>query len=150
MNLEKRVKKLEDKEEIRTLRYKYCFKFDERDVDGFANLFTDDAILDLTAGTYEGREEIKQYLRNLKGEEGRFEAHMSHNPVLEINGNEAVGRWYYNVPLVWEDGKAGWSQGKYYEEYVREDGEWKFDLIEISSNYRCDYDQGWANEVLPK
>jgi len=147
MSLEERIRRLEDRAAIEELRSKYCHYFDGREIDAFADLFTEDGTLALTKGTFEGRAEIGAFLEELADMPNRWESHMSHNPIIDIDGDTATGRWYYEVPVVWEDGTAGWSQGTYYEEYRRVDGEWKFSLVEIDSNYRVDYAEGWAGQI---
>lgn len=142
MNLESRIRKLEDWQSIVELRSKYCFYFDQRDAAAFANLFTESGRLSVTKGTFTGRNEITAYVEELATNEAKWEAHMSHNPLIDIDGDEATGKWYYEVPVVWEDGTAGWSQGAYNEQYRRVDGDWKFDRVEIESNYRADYHDG--------
>jgi hypothetical protein len=77
----------------------------------------------------------------------RWESHMSHDPIIDIDGDSATGRWYYEVPVVWADGTAGWSRRTYDEEYRRVDDEWRFSLVEVDSNYRADYAEGWAGEI---
>jgi hypothetical protein len=147
VSLEQRVRRLEDRERIKELRAKYCLYFDQRNTDAFVELFTADGTLAVTKGTFRGREEIGSLLDELGEMPNRWESHMSHNPIIDIDGDSATGRWYYEVPVVWEDGTAGWSQGTYDEEYRRVDGEWRFSLVEIDSNYRVDYAEGWAGEI---
>jgi len=147
MDLEPRVRRLEDWISIVELRSKYCFHFDQRNIEAFANLFTEDGTLSLTKGTFHGRDEIAGFLEDLAAMEAKWESHMSHNPLIDIDGDTATGQWYYEVPVIWEDGTAGWSQGAYDEDYRRVDGEWLFERIEIVSNYRADYHEGWADEV---
>jgi len=86
-------------------------------------LFTADGTLALTRGTFRGREEIGSFLDELGETPNRWESHMSHNPIIDIDGDSATGRWCYEVPVVWEDGTAGWSQGMYDETYRRVDDE---------------------------
>ena len=74
-----------------------------------------------------------------------FCIHMVHSPIIEVNGDRATGRWYYEAPVTNAgDGKAEWMVGIYNEEYVRENGEWKFAFTGTQWKYISAYDEGWA------
>ena len=48
-SLERRIKELEDKEEIKQLKHRYCCLCDNTyDADALAELFTEDAVWDLS------------------------------------------------------------------------------------------------------
>lgn len=148
MSLEERVTRLEHREEIKELRAEYCYRVDSRDWEGYADLFTEDAHLDFEPiGTYDGREEVRDFVENVVGEEHPFLSHMVHNPIIDVDGDTATGRWYFEVPCTFKEGNAGWIQGVYYEEYARVDGEWLFDEVVADFNYFAAYDDGWAEHV---
>lgn len=145
MSLEDRIARLEDREAIRELRARYCYRIDARAYDDFADLFTDDAQLDFgPVGTFEGRDEVREFAADVVGAEHPFLAHMVHNPIIHVDGDEATGRWYFEVPCTFSDGNAGWIQGTYHDEYRREDGEWLIAAIAADFNYFADYEEGWA------
>jgi hypothetical protein len=74
-----------------------------------------------------------------------FCMHMVHNPIIEVNGDRATGRWYYEAPTTdAATNRAQWMAGRYEEEYVREDGRWKFASIRTQWQYISPYDEGWA------
>jgi hypothetical protein len=110
MALEDRLRRLEDRAAIRELRHEYCYRIDDFDFDGFAALFTDDARVDFgPAGTYEGRDEVRQFAREVVGEEYTFLAHMVHNPIIDLDGETASGRWYFEVPCIQaRNDRAAW------------------------------------------
>lgn len=150
MSLEERMRTYVDKSDIQELRANYCYTWDAKDLDGFLDLFLDDAVLDmreLGASRYEGVEEIKQFFESINGGTDRFFVHMVHNPVIEVTGDEATGKWYFEVPNTLPDGSAGWVQGVYDERYQRVDGEWRFAEVVTVCNYNVGYDEGWADAV---
>jgi ketosteroid isomerase-like protein len=148
MSLEDRIRRLEYREAIKELRAEYCYRVDSRDWDGYAALFTEDANLDFgPAGTYDGRTEVRAFVEDVVGAEHPFLAHMVHNPVIEVDGNIAAGRWYFEVPCTFSDGTAGWIQGTYDDEYERIDSEWLFAEIVADFNYFAEYEEGWAEIV---
>jgi hypothetical protein len=148
MSLEDKITRLEHREAIKELRAEYCYRVDSRDWDGYTALFTETAHLDFgPIGTYDGHDEVRHFAANVVGEEHQFLAHMVHNPIIDIDGEIATGKWYFEVPCTFEEGEAGWIQGTYYDEYKLVDGEWLFSEIVADFNYFADYDEGWGDIV---
>lgn len=148
MNLEERITRLEDREAIKQLRAKYCYRIDSRDWDGYAALFTEDAYLDFgPVGTFTGRSEIRHFAENVVGAEHPFLAHMIHNPIIDVEGDTATGQWYFEVPCTFSNGSAGWIQGTYSDVYRQTAEGWLFEEVIASFNYFADYDEGWAEVV---
>ena len=70
---------------------------------------------------------------------------MVHNPIVEVDGDRATGKWYYEAPTTdATEGTAQWMMGTYLEEYIKKDGQWKFISIKTKWNYISPYDEGWA------
>lgn len=148
MSLEDRLARVEDRIDICELRYRYCYRVDTRDWDGYAALFTEDAHLDFgPIGTFDGRDAVRDFVEHVVGEQHPFLSHMVHNPVIDIDDDTATGRWYFEVPCTFKDGSAGWIQGTYVDEYRRVDDEWLFAEIVAEFNYVAEYDEGWAGIV---
>ncbi|WP_254524464.1 nuclear transport factor 2 family protein [Natrinema caseinilyticum] len=153
-NLEQRLRTLEAKDEIRELRAEYCFRADDRDWEGWADTFTEDGRIEVDQlGTYEGRDEIIQFGTDVIAGEYQWFSHMVHNGVIDVDGDEATGKWYFEVPCVSKatllnEGEAGWLQGRYDEEYRRVDGEWKISVSKAAFHYVADYEEGWGEQIL--
>jgi len=144
MSVEERLKQLEAKDSIRKLRSNYCYQVDDGNGEAFASLFTEGAVLDFgRAGTYEGREELRDFVNSVVPEHYSFIVHMLHNPVIEVDGDAATGRWYFEAPCT-SQGTDRWIQGWYDDEYERVNGEWRFTSVETGFNYVADYDEGWG------
>lgn len=152
--LEDRLHDLEAKEAIRQLRSEYCYHADARDWEEWADVFTEDGRIEVDQlGTYEGRDEIVQFGEEVIAGEYQWFSHMVHNGVIEVDGDEATGQWYFEVPTVskatlFNEGDAGWLQGMYEEEYRRVDGEWKIAASEATFHYVAEYEEGWADQIL--
>lgn len=106
LNLEQKVQQLEDIEAIRKLKAKYTFALDKRDWDTVLNCFTDDAYTDWGVfaggtGIYKGKQGVKQFFTVDVPKAATFFVHMVHNDLIEVNGNQARGRWYYEEPMTW-------------------------------------------------
>lgn len=148
MDLESRIRLLEAREAIKELRAEYCYRIDDRDWDGFTELFTEDAHLDFgPIGTFDGHAAIREFAEHIVGERQPFLSHMLHNPQLEINEETATGRWYFEVPCTFDDGDAGWIQGRYRDAYARPAERWLFSSVTARFNYIARYDDGWADIV---
>lgn len=146
MSVEERLERLEAKDSIRELRANYCYHVDDGNAEAFASLFTQDGVLDFgSAGTYAGREELREFVDSVVPEYYSFIVHMLHNPVIEVDGDAATGRWYFEAPCT-SQGEDMWIQGRYDDEYVRVDGEWRFAAVEAEFNYVADYDEGWGED----
>lgn len=130
MGVEDRLRRLEDREEIRELLYRYGYRLDDRDWEGWGELFTGDATGDFEGwGTAEGRDEIAAFGREVVGGNFDYSAHVTHQPLVSVDGDEASGSRYLDVYYVLTDGTAAWRQGRYEDEFRRVDGEWKFSSV---------------------
>ena len=145
-DLERRLKVLEDTEEIKVLKRRYCAYCDDTyDADGIASLFTEDAVWDGgIRGKCEGREEIRSFFQNAP-HRMPFAIHMVLNPIIEVNGDTAKGTWYLFQPCTWADGnRAIWGSARYDEDYVRFDGHWMFQHLRVTSYFWTPFDEGWV------
>jgi hypothetical protein len=121
--LEKRIRVLEDIEEIKQLKYNYCYTADERDVEGWLTGFTDDAIADFGFARYEGKKELKQFIGGRFPSDLAFTKHRVTNPVIKVDGDKATGKWYVLCPGTFRPtNEAMWIGGTYEEKYVRQGG----------------------------
>jgi hypothetical protein len=157
--LEARIRVLEDIEAIRKLKATYCYLCDaglddEKNLNELLSHFSDKAKVDfgLTPDSkWEGQEGLRVFLGQVVPGAVSFCMHMVHNPIIEVNGDTATGKWYYEAPTTdTSSNRAQWMAGAYLEEYVRENGEWKISFIRTEWNYISPYDEGWAkNPGLP-
>ncbi|WP_373495361.1 nuclear transport factor 2 family protein [Aquiflexum sp.] len=143
----KDIQKLLDKDAIKELWYRNCYLIDQGEVDTVMETFTEDAIMDTGAfGSAEGREAIQILLRGLFTKELLFTRHMVHMPLIEIDGDEAVGKWYLDCPLILGNGEAAWTQGTYKHTFHRVNGKWKIYKFTFEASYVAPYDKGWAKQ----
>jgi len=129
--LEAAVARLEDLQEIRTLVLRYRESLDRRDMAAFAALFAAEGQWSGRTGTATGPADIQAML------EARLEPnppapgptsmHLTTEPRIQLDGDRAtgtllwslLGRGEGDVPIIR-------LLGHYEDEYVREDGVWKF------------------------
>ena len=150
-----RVQVLEDIEAIKKLKATYCYLCDAgldqaANRDELVSHFTAEARVDFGLGpasVYAGTEALKIFFGQVVPTAVSFCMHMVHNPIIEVHGDRATGRWYYEAPTTDAASKrAQWMAGIYDEEYVRQDGRWKFVSIKTRWKYISPYDQGWAKD----
>jgi hypothetical protein len=113
--------------EICNLKARYCRCLDTKDWDGYAAVYTEDAVLDTSpAGglRVEGRDELVSYVRSSITED-TITTHHIHAPEIEIDGDKAKGIWAMQDRNIWPSGRKLLGFGHYHERYVRVDGAWK-------------------------
>lgn len=148
-----RVQRLEDIEEIKKLKARYCYLCDAgladaRTREELLSHFADDAKVDFGLGpasVFEGKEGLRIFFGKVVPESVSFCMHMVHNPIIEVHGERATGTWYYEAPTTnAATTTAEWMAGTYEEEYAKVDGRWKFASIKTRWKYISPYSDGWA------
>ena len=137
--MEKRLRTLEDIEEIKNIQVRYVNYLTTADWDKLVECFTKDAFVDLTNGSARGTAEIEKFFKGKIsvthiGKEGNFVLH----PLVTVDGDTARGNWllytFFSMPHKiqvgdGEEDAPDWMQGYYDMEYVKEDGVWKISLL---------------------
>ena len=146
-SLEKRIQILEDIEDIKRLKHRYCALCDAGyDADGLAELFVENAIWDgQELGRSEGKEQIREFFRRAP-ERLPFAIHMMLNPIIYVNADQATGTWYLFQTCTYagESDQAVWGSARYDEKYVRTSDGWKFQDLKLTSHFWTPFDQGWV------
>jgi uncharacterized protein (TIGR02246 family) len=140
--LHERIQVLEDIEEIRKLKARYCAGCDDdHNPETVAALFAEDGSWEATGmGKWEGREQVHEFMTNMRNS-GRIRnsAHNVFNPNIEVAGDRATGHWrlimLYTANVA--DGPAQYFRviGWYDEAYVRVNGAWLFQSL------RCEVEE---------
>lgn len=142
-----RVQRLEDLEAIRTTWRDYCIRLDAEDWAGLADVYTEDAVLEMCGlehlaagldGTYRGRRQIidEFYVPSIgSAGEGRalMTGHLSTNMQIDLQGDTATTLAYFfeiianNLVLI----------GTYQHRFRREADRWRFAFLRISVRYNA-------------
>ena len=154
--IERRVQVLEDIEAIKKLKASYCHLVDAgvagdaSKLDELMTHFTDDAWADFELlGRHEGKEAVTVLFKKIVPSAISYSAHMVANPIIEVDGDTARGRWYVHVPLTGRtQNLAGWLQGRYDEEYVKMAGTWKWKSITTTFDHITPFDEGWVKTPM--
>jgi hypothetical protein len=150
--LEARITRLADINAIKRLQRAYGYYLDEGLWDDAANLFADDATLEIGQdGVYRGRARIRAYLRALgngrKGlAPGELNEHLQVMPVITLgaDGQQAQGTWRAIILAGKLGQDAWWSEGPYENTYVKQRGVWKIASLHWFQTLRVPYVGGWA------
>ena len=138
MDLEARVRRLEDIEEIRALATRYGIAMDERREDETRAIFTPDARLTSKDGVF-AAEGLETIITTYKG---RWDAlgptnHFVHGSIIEIDADDpdrATGVVTSHAEVV-RNGKPMLAAITYNDEYRRHEGKWKFSARELGFFY---------------
>lgn len=152
MDLEQRVRQLEDRAAIIELTSTYCFLVDDECFDELVdNWFTEDATCDFRIRTSdgqpmisEGRESVRRFFKETVATMLKDMTHTTHNHRLDIDGDHASGHCYFELttrsaatsePMV--------GAGRYSDRCVRVDGRWRFQQRNADIFYIVPLSQGW-------
>jgi hypothetical protein len=134
LEIKKRLRVLEDIEQIKQLQYRYlnCVMFAKYDEIG--DCFAENAKIHFIESrpVTTGKAAIEKFFKDEiakihVGKEGDFEVH----PIISVDGDKATGNWVMYIMYFYP--RTGqslfWVQGIYDAEYVREKGKWKFGYL---------------------
>lgn len=138
MNLEQRIRRLEDREAIRTLISRYGLLVDQRDIEQVGLLFTKDGVFRSIDGKIDssGRDAVIEQFHKRYAVLGPSN-HFTHDIVTEFDETDpdrATG-WVNSHAEVVRNGAALWAALRYHDEYRREEGEWRFRRRELHFFY---------------
>lgn len=114
---------------------RYCRTLDTKDWAGYADLLTEDFVLDVTEGTrvpvIRGREAaLKQIQSSILTART---VHQVHSPEMQVAGDEADVVWALQDRVVWgPDRPSITGYGHYHEHWVRRDGRWKMASLRLT------------------
>jgi hypothetical protein len=150
--LEQRRTRMEDIEAIRRLQRAYGYYWDEGLWDDVADLFADDATIEIGLdGQYRGKARVREYLRAYGGGRngrapGELDEYLQLMPVvtLDADGRGASGTWRAVILSGRLGVDAYWSEGPYENRYVKENGVWKMRSVHWFQTLRVPYAGGWV------
>ena len=135
---------LKEKMAVMELQHRYVRSVDERDVKTSVDVFHGKGRLWVVTPKEKkligGPPEIEAFFKEIAGRDFVFARHFITNPVVEINGNKASFRSYYNTLFI-HDTFTRVVLGFYDDALVKEEGEWKLMEKQIIL--------GWNNNMVP-
>ena len=156
-----RLSRLEAVHEIQNLQGRYNHYLSMGRFDGIMEMFSSkdpDIELEIAdSGVYVGHDSIRKWLdESIKPKHisrGGMGLMMLLTPVIEVSrdGKSAKGMWHSfgcTASSMGSGIRASWQQGKYDNEFLKEDGEWKFRSIHWYINFRTPFDEGWVKKQM--
>ena len=159
-NIGERLQSIEDIQAIDRLQKIYGYYLCNRDTNNIIDLFSEntESIEIGDHGVFKGKEGVKRYFFEGLGETGQpglppggMRFHMQHQGVVTIDpGNRtAKGRWYLVMIMARPARKGGpvksiLGHGVYENEFIKEDGVWKFKKVHCSIHYCSPIGEGWT------
>ena len=149
--LDAEVDRLEGARAVRKLQRAYGYYVDRGLWDEAADLFADDATLEMGAdGIYVGKARIREYLQRQGGGQaglvfGQLNEHLQLQPEVDVapDGLSAKGRWR-DMAMLGHFGKdAFWGDGIEENAYVNEGGVWKIKALHLYVNFVAPLQGGW-------
>lgn len=155
--LEARVQELSDREAIRNLRYRYHECINEGTHSDIPDLFSEDGELDFGhLGHAKGRAELTAFFHRIVGQPSpagqpeappgiSFVKQFIHNHVVHLQGDRGTGFSYLEAKPVYK-GESFLVAARYDDEYVRQNGQWKFKKMRLTPYFMVPLREGWAQE----
>jgi len=161
--METRLQAMEDTLAIDRLQKIFGYYLDNGQNQKVVDLFSDNAesIEIADRGVCLGKDGIRRFFLGYLGEgrhgdmqktpPGRMLFHMQLQGVVDVaqDGLTARGRWYVLMIQAWplnpsEGQQSVLGHGVYENEFVKEDGVWKFKKVFMSLHFRSPIPEGWA------
>ena len=145
--LEKRLTRMEDIEAIKQLKARYCdICDDDHNPDRITTIFVEDGIWEAgDFGKGQGHSAIRELFQGFQ-KMISFSQHMVMNPIIKVDGDRAVGTWYFLGPFTFGKTTAKWQAVRYEDDYVKVNGEWKFQHLRAHVRMATDYETSWAKQ----
>jgi uncharacterized protein (TIGR02246 family) len=137
--------------EISEVKARYCRALDTKDWAGFADVFAEDVVFDMSQGgsgppPIQGRDNVLRFVRPVV--EKAVTAHHVHGPEITVEGDVAHVIWAMKDRVVWDpdhklrpDAIGHTGYGHYHERYERKGGRWRIAALRLSYlQFDLDYD----------
>ena len=147
-----------DRSQIEDLQARYLFAMNWLDAEAYAATFTEDGVLDWAGGVAQGRQAIREEIRNMAAAFAAEETedaplrparkrHFITNVVVKIDGDTAVSRAYWFIFNNRNADRKGYSEayGHYESELRKVDGQWLFSKRKIYNEEMADRTAPIAN-----
>ncbi|MGE0683063.1 MAG: nuclear transport factor 2 family protein [Candidatus Binatia bacterium] len=144
--LEGAVQNLDDHEAIRTLRCRYHECINEKKFADILDLFTEDGDLDFGyLGKARGRAELTTFFVEKVPGLLSFVKQFVHNHVIHVQGDHGTGLSYLEAKSV-AKGESYLVAARYDDDYVKQNGQWKFKRMHLTPYFTVPLREGWAQE----
>lgn len=154
-SLDTRIGLLEDLDAIERLHVIYGYYLARNEWDNLAATFSSDGSIEIAMrGVYVGPDSVRRNL-DLYGEQGihpgLLHNHMQYQPVIHVADDGLTARMRSRAFSMMGEFEqySMWMGGVYENEFVKEDGVWKFRWDQVFNTYFTPYAAGWR-DVAPR
>jgi len=153
--LESEVEQLTAENAVLNLQNAYGYYADRKLWDDVADLFASDGTMEIgQSGVYVGKASIRRGLEQFGPaglRDGEINDHILMQPIVTVaaGGVSAKARGVYLGMTGRVGVGAQWREGIYENEYVRDGGVWKIQVLRVYPRLVTDYDKGWALDAQP-
>jgi hypothetical protein len=153
--LERRAERLTAESDVLNLQNAYGYYVDRKLWDDVADLFADSGTMEVgQGGVYVGKASIRRGLDQFGPaglREGEINDYIYMQPIVTVaaDGASAKARGVYLGMTGRVGAGAEWREGLYENEYVRDNGVWKFASLHVYPRLVTDFDKGWAQDAKP-
>ena len=156
--LEQEMSLLEDTKAIKRLQRAYGYYVDKKLSREIGALFADDPTTTAElggSGVYVGRARIAEFYDRIIGGEGLKAGQLFNHMILQgvvhvaPDGRTAKGRWRALIQIGEHGTSATWAEGPYENDYIKENGVWKFHQVHWYQTFSAPYSPGWHKAPEP-
>jgi hypothetical protein len=146
-----RAQRLSDEIEVTNLQHQYGYLSDRRMWNEVAKLFASDGTMEIgLQGVYVGTRSIRRGL-NASAAEGAVNDHILLQTIVSVmpDGRSARARGSDVGMTIGPGGKPLLSQSIHENEFVKQNGVWKFKTMHVYPRFIVDAEQGWGKDAQP-
>ena len=141
--LEAKVQELQDRNEIQELRYRYHIAVNEKKPEMIPELFAETGEIDFAhLGKAQGKAKVAEFYRQALSDLVPFVKQFIHNHVITITGNTGSGISYLEAKPIF-NGESFLVAAKFDDEYIKENGKWKFRKMALVPYFMVPLREGW-------
>jgi len=145
-----RIQRLQDLNEVQIVQHAYGYYVDKAQWRSLADLFADDATLEIGGkGVFLGKKRVFEYMTVGLGAIGPHDGLLIDHqqfqclPTIHEDGVSAEMRC---IAFVMSSG--GWGHVYYEDDFIKENGVWKFKKLHGPFNMYSGYKAGWVDNVI--
>ncbi|MBI3249416.1 MAG: nuclear transport factor 2 family protein [Deltaproteobacteria bacterium] len=142
--LEGRVRELQDRNEIQELRFSYHLAVNEKKPEMIPDLFAENGEIDFAhLGKAVGKANVAAFYKQALSELVPFVKQFIHNHIITVNGDSGSGVSYLEAKPIF-NGESFLVAARFDDDYVRENGRWKFRKMTLLPYFMVPLKEGWA------
>lgn len=144
--LEAKVQELEDRTQIQELRFRYHLAVNEKKPEMIQDLFAENGEIDFAhLGKAIGKTQVNAFYQQALSDLVPFVKQFIHNHMITLTGDTGTGLSYLEAKPIF-NGESFLVAARFDDEYIRENGSWKFRKMTLVPYFMVPLKEGWAGE----